>query len=199
LPLSKKAAVRIRTIVDYAGLIAFLGALVITRNFQLATWVLIIGSVLALAIGWLVERRLAPMPLLSGGAALVFGTLTLVLHDKAFVKMKMTFVDAALAITLIAGFVARRNPLKAIMGESLRLPDEAWRALTIRYAIFFAACAAANEVVWRTQSDSTWGLFRLAALGAAIVFSFAQAPFLMKHLHDEGEAPAVLEPPDAGF
>jgi intracellular septation protein len=186
-------------IVDYAALLAFVGAILITHDFQRATWVLIVVSITALGVGWLVERRLAPIPLLTGGAALVFGTLTLVFHDKSFVKMKMTFVDGALAAALLWGYLSKRNPLKSLMGANLVLPDEAWRTLTIRYALFFIACAIANEAVWRTQSDARWGLFRIAAMGAALVFSIAQTPYLMKHLVTPSEEPPVLEPPDAGF
>ncbi len=199
MALSKKAAVWVRTAVDYASLLAFVGVLIITRDFQRATWVLMGTSAAALAVGWAVERRLAPIPLLTGGSALVFGTLTLVFHDKSILKMKMTFVDAVLALLLFAGFLARRNPLKSLMGDNLVLPDEAWRTLTVRYALFFLASAIANELVWRTQSDARWGLFRIAAVGAAVIFSLAQTPYLMKHMAQPSDEPAALEPPDAGF
>ncbi|HWA60311.1 MAG TPA: septation protein IspZ [Caulobacteraceae bacterium] len=188
----------IRMAVDYAAPIAFVGALLVTRNFQTATWVLVAGSFAALAIGFAVERRLAPLPLFAGLSALVFGGLTLIFHDPKFVKMKLTFIDSALAAGLIGGLMTGRNPLKSLLGDAFHLPDGAWRVLTIRYALFFAACAVANEAVWRTQSDARWGIFRLVLLGAALVFSFAQTPFLMKHgaFAEDAEAP---EPPDPGF
>ena len=199
MALSQKTAGQVRTVVDYASLLAFVGTIVITHDFQRATWVLVATSAAALLLGWAVERRLAPMPLLTGASALVFGTLTLVFHDKSFVKMKMTFVDSALAAALLAGYVSRRNPLKALMGEAISLPDEAWRTLTVRYALFFLASAAANELVWRTQSDARWALFRIAAVAAAVVFSLAQTPFLMKRLSSAEASPPVLEPPETGL
>jgi intracellular septation protein len=199
LALSKQTTVWIRTGVDYASLLAFVGTLIITHDFQRATWVLMGTSVVALAVGWITERRLAPIPLLTGVSALVFGTLTLVFHDKSFVKMKMTFVDATLAIVLFIGFFIKRNPLKALIGDNLTLPDEAWRILSVRYALFFTASAMCNEAVWRTQSDARWGLFRIAAVVAAVIFSLTQAPFLMKHMTPPPEEPPVLDPPDAGF
>ena len=194
----------VRVAVDYAAPVAFLATLLIASRmklaepFQLATWVLVGASALALSIGYAVERRLAPLPLFAGLAALVFGGLTLIFHDKSFVKMKLTFVDSALAIGLIGGLLAGRNPLKSLFGEAFQLDDGAWRMLTIRYAGFFIVCAAVNEYVWRTQSDATWGIFRLCLLGAALLFSVAQTPFLMKHAIAPEEAPAA-EPPDAGF
>src|SRR6201999_1301600 len=109
----------VRMGVDYVAVIAFLAVVIVLRNFQLATWVLVVASALALLVGWIVERRLAPLPLYSGLMALVFGTLTLVFHDPRFVKMKMTFVDASLAVAMFAGLFMGKNPLKALMGEAL--------------------------------------------------------------------------------
>jgi intracellular septation protein len=197
--MTKKAQIWMRTAVDYACPLAFLATLLITRDFQRATWVLVGASAAALLVGWLVERRLAPIPLLAGVAALVFGTLTLVLHNSAFVKMKMTFVDGFLAAALLGGLAIERNPLKAMIGDSLSLPDAAWRTLTIRYAVFFISCALANELVWRTQNDARWAMFRVGVLVATVLFSFAQTPFLMKHIQGADEDAVTLEPPDPGF
>ena len=199
-PQSRKPnAAWVRTAVDCAAPIAFVSALLITHNFQLATAVLVGTSAFALLVGWLVERRLAPLPLMAGLAAAVFGGLTLIFHDSSFVKMKLTVVDGVLAGVLFFGSRAGKNPLKVLLGEVVRLPDFAWKALTIRYAAFFLVCAAANEAVWRTQSDERWGVFRLILLGAALVFSAFQAPFLMKHMFDEETESQPRTPPDAGF
>lgn len=188
----------VRTIVDYAAALAFLGTVLVTRNFQLATWVLVGASAVALTVGWIAERRLAPLPLFSGVLALIFGTLTLIFHDPAFVKMKMTVVDLLLAVFLVAGLWTKKHPLKVLVGDALVMPDAAWRTLTVRYAAFFFACAVINEIVWRTQTDATWAVWRLAAMGAAVAFSLTQTPFLMKHLQDPQDA-ETPEPPEAGF
>ena len=199
MALSQKHAAWIRSGVDYGSLLAFLGTLLITHDFMKATVVLVVTSVAALAVGLAVERRVAPLPLLTGGAALIFGTLTLVFHDKSFVKMKLTFVDGFLTVLLFGGVMLRRNPLKSLLGSSLHLPDDCWRTLSIRYGIFFLLCAVANEFVWRTQTDARWGIFRLAVFGAALVFSLAQTPYLMKHMIQPADQEPALEPPDAGF
>lgn len=188
----------LRTGVDYAAPVLFVATLLISRDFQRATWVLVAASAVALAVGWAVERRLAPLPLFAGLAALIFGALTLVFHDKSFVKMKLTFVDGALGLAMFGGMALGKNPLKALLGEAVRLPDAAWRTLTIRYGVFFLACAVCNEAVWRTQSDARWGVFRLILLAAALVFSGFQAPFMMRHMQ-QGAGEPTPEPPDPGF
>jgi intracellular septation protein len=178
--------------VDYFALAAFLtGYFASHRNLQQATWALVAGSALALAVGFVVERRLAVFPAIAGGAALVFGGLTLFFHDPRFLKVKPTVMNLVFAAVMFGGLALRKHPLKLLLGEAFEMPDEAWRALTLRYGVFFAALALLNEFVWRTQSDSVWVLFRFPGLMVlTVIFSFTQAPFLMKYLKG-----AELPPP----
>jgi intracellular septation protein len=188
----------VRIGVDFVPVLAFAGVWITTHDYQPATWTLMVASVIALAIGYAVERKLAPLPLLAGGFALVFGTLALVLHDKNLIKMKLTVYDGGLAAACFISLLTKANPLKWMMGDKISLPDSAWRTLMIRYAVFFAASAVANEAVWRTQSDSAWAIFRVVLLIAAVIFSLAQTPFFMKHMQ-QAQGAAPTEPPDPGF
>ena len=196
--MAKSNARWIRTAVDYGAPIAFAIAFFASgRDFMLATWVLVGASVLALLLGFIVERRIAPLPLLAGGFALVFGGLTLWFDDPMFVKIKVTVVNLIFASLLLGGVLMGKNPVKALLGESLAMDDDAWKNLTIRYGLYFIVVAIANEYVWRTQSDDTWVAFRIALLPAALLFSVAQAPFLMRNMKKSDDASA--EPPDPGF
>jgi intracellular septation protein len=194
----KKTAAWVRTAVDYGAPVAFAVAYFATKNFQTATWVLVVASALALAIGYAVERRVALLPLFSGVMALIFGTLGLVFHSDVFVKIKVTVVNGALAAFMIGGVLTNRAPLKALMGEALHLPDAAWRTLTLRYGGYFAFAAIANEIVRLTQTTDMWVKFRVGLLPLAILFSLSQVPFMMKHIAKADDA-KTPEPPDAGF
>jgi len=181
-PLSDKTRALIRSGVDYAGPLAFLVGYLVTRDMLKATWALVAASALALAVGYWAERRIAPMPLIAGLAALIFGGLTLYFHDPRFVKIKPTVINALLGLTMLGGLVLGRNPLKALMGEALKLPDEAWRTLTLRYGLFFLCVAVLNEAVWRTQPETVWVWFRMPGLLLlSLVFSLTQLPLMMKH------------------
>ena len=108
------------------------------------------------------------MPLLAGLTGPGVRDLTLVFHDKSFVKMKLTFVDGVLAALLLGGLIpGQAQPAEgADRAQALVLPDpEAWRTLSIRYALFFFASAVANEIARRQLSSEHWGMFRFAALG----------------------------------
>lgn len=181
--------------VDYFALAAFLiGYFVTGKDLQQATWALVAGSAIALVVGVVVERRLAPFPAITGGAALLFGGLTLVFHDARFLKMKPTVMNLVFAGVMFGGLAMRKHPLKLLLGEAFEMPDPAWRKLTLRYGVFFTALAVANEVIWRTQSEQTWVLFRFPGLMAVtLVFSLTQAPFLMKYMKVEELPPPPVE------
>lgn len=188
-----KAAGLVRMVVDYGGLAVFLATYAVTRDMIVATGGLVVGSAVSLAVGLVVERRLAPLPLFAGLAALIFGGLTLVFHDPRFVKIKPTVINVALGAAMLIGAAMGKNPLKALFGGALTLSPPGWRRLTIRYGVFFLTMAALNEAVWRTQPDSVWVIFRFPGLQLlSVAFALTQVPMMMKDMK-AAEAAAELE------
>ena len=181
----------VRWFVDYAGLVIFLITLVATRSAVTASWAIVGGSVLALLVGLAFERRVAPMPLMTAVLGLIFGGLTIFFHDERFIKVKPTILYTVFGLFLITGALRGKNPLKVLMGDAFHLPDPVVRTLTLRYALFFFALAAANEAVWRTQSTIAWGFFKFPGVPILIfIFALTQAPLMMKHMPDEPSADA---------
>jgi len=167
--------------IDWVGPAAFLGAYLLHHNILAATWALVAGSVVALIVGFAVQRRVAPLPLIWGLAALVFGVLTLVFHDPRIIKMKTTIIDTVLGVGMLGGLALGHSPIRMLMGDSIVLPEAAWRKLTLRFGLFFLVMAVANEVVWRTQSEVVWVAFRFPGLPIiALLFASTQIPLMMK-------------------
>jgi intracellular septation protein len=184
----------VRWFVDYAGLVVFLITLVATHSAVTASWAIVGGSILALLVGLVFERRLAPMPLVTAVLGVIFGGLTIFFHDERFIKIKPTILYTAFGLFLITGALRGKNPLKVLMGDAFHLPDPVVRTLTLRYALFFFALAIANEAVWRTQSTLTWGFFKFPGTPILIfLFALSQAPLMMKHMPDD--EPADAKPP----
>jgi len=172
----------VRGVVDYGGLVAFLAVYLLTKDILKANWTLAGTSALAVIVGLVMERRIAPMPLLTGIAAALFATLAMRFHDTRFVKIQPTAIDTLLGAVMLGGAAMKRNPLRALLGSALHMDDTAWRILMIRYGVFFLVEAGLNEIFWRTQPEATWVVWhRPFFLVLSLAFSLAQVPFLMKH------------------
>ena len=203
---TEKPSSSIRQAVDFGALVAFMAAYAVNRFVRglegqealvQATWVLVGASALALIVGYVTEKRLAPLPLITGGFALVFGVLTLVFHDPDLLKIKLTIQNGLLAIVLLGSLPLGRYPFKYLLGDAIKITDKGWRGLTLRYGLYFAAVAIVNETVWRTQSDDTWVAFRGGLWIASAAFGIWQVFYIMKHLIKD-ETPEPVSP-DTGL
>lgn len=187
--MSPKLRNGVRYFVDYFPLAAFLAAYFLSgRSITMATWAIVAGSAVALLVGLILERRLAPLPLIAGGAALVFGGASLFFHDPRILKIKPTVMNGLFAVLLLGGLALGRNPLKLLFADTLEMPPSAWRQFTLNYASLFAGLAILNELIWRTQPESIWVLYRFPGMMLlTVLFSVAHAPFLMRHMKVESE------------
>jgi|SRR5437868_3981108 len=146
------------------------------------TGIFMAATAIALLLSWLLTRKLAVMPLISAGFVAVFGILTLWLHDDTFIKVKVTLINALFGALLLGGLFFGQTFLKYVMGEAIKMTEEGWRALTIRWGIFFLCVAVVNEVVWRMVTTDTWVNFKVALLPVTLVFALSQAPMMTKHM-----------------
>lgn len=159
-------------------------------GIYVATGVFMVATFAALALMWVLARRIAVMPLVSAAVVLVFGTLTLWLQDDHFIKLKPTFVNAAFGVALLGGMALKKPLLPYVFDGMVTLTDEGWRVLTIRWGVFFLVMAVANEVVWRMFSTDTWVAFKtFGYLPLTIVFAMAQAPLMARY--ELKDAPAA--------
>jgi intracellular septation protein len=154
-----------------------------------ATGAFMIATVIALAAGWRLERKLPVMPLVSGIFVLVFGGLTLVLADETFIKLKPTLVNCLFAAILFGGLLFGKSLLKPLFGAAVQLTDRGWRILTLRWAVFFIVLAILNEVVWRSFSTDFWVSFKLfGIMPLTFIFAAAQTPLFLREQIPEDEA-----------
>jgi intracellular septation protein len=147
-----------------------------------ATGVFMAAIVIALIVSYALTRRLPIMALVSAVIVMVFGGLTLVLHDETFIKVKPTIIYSLFAFTLMFGFLFRKPLLEIVFDSMFSLTEEGWRKLTARWMAFFFAMAVLNEIVWRTQTTDVWVSFKLfGAVPLTFVFAALQYPLLMKY------------------
>jgi intracellular septation protein len=142
----------------------------------------VVATLAALVASKMLLGRIPTMPLVSGFFVIVFGGLTIWLHDDLFIKMKPTIVNTLFAAVLFGGLAMGRSWLKYLFGEAFRLTETGWRMLTFRWACFFVLLAILNEIVWRNFSTEFWISFKLLGiLPLTMIFAIAQIGLLKKH------------------
>jgi intracellular septation protein len=150
--------------------------------------------VAAMIASYVVVRHVPMMAIVTAVIVLVFGTLTLVLHDETFIKVKPTIIYGLFAAILGGGLLFGRSFIAILFNQMFNLTPKGWRILTMRWALFFLGMAALNEVIWRTQSTDFWVAFKaFGAVPLTMVFAISQMP-VIKRYHLE---PATLEASEA--
>lgn len=177
---------------DLGPLLVFFAANALFNIFT-ATAVFMGAVLAAIAIGIVLERKISPVPLVTGALVLVFGGLTLWLSNDIFIKIKPTILYVMFAVVLLGGLRFGRLFIKFMLGQTLQLPEGAWRTLTWRWSLFFLVLAVTNEIVWRNVSTGTWVAFKVwGVFPLTLLFAMAQTPFISRHQIETDESPASL-------
>ena len=152
------------------------------------TAVFMVAIVVALGISYAMTRHWPIMPVVSAVIVLVFGGLTLFLHDETFIKVKPTIIYALFGGALLGGYFFDKPLLEIVFDSVFHITDEGWRKLTLRWAAFFLFLAVLNEVVWRTQSTDFWVNAKVFGfMPLTFIFGALQVPLLMKYAVEPAE------------
>ena len=157
-----------------------------------ATGAFMVAVLAALAISYVMTRHIAVMPVVTAVIVLIFGGLTLVLHDELFIKLKPTIIYVLFGGTLVGGMLFGKPLLGIVFDSVFHLREEGWRKLTWRWAFFFFALAILNEIVWRTQTTDVWVSFKLfGVVPLTFLFAALQYPLLSKYSVDKNPDKAM--------
>jgi intracellular septation protein len=186
-PEKKKLDPILKLVLDIGPLVLFFAA---NARFGIyaATGAFMAAVLIALAVSYVLTRHVAIMPVVTAAIVLIFGGLTLILHNDEFIKLKPTIIYVLFGGTLFAGLALDKPFLSILFDQLFHLTDEGWRKLTWRWALFFLALAILNEIVWRTQTTDFWVAFKLfGVVPLTFVFGALQYPLITKYHPDAGK------------
>jgi intracellular septation protein len=168
-------------LVDLLPVIAFFVAYKMA-GIYVATAVLIVGVLLQTAVSWIRFRKVSPMLLTSALLVLVFGGLTLLIHDATFIKWKPSIVNWLFAgAFLVSQYMRGPTIVQRMLGENVVLDDASWRRLNFMWVAFFLVAGTLNIFVAYRYDEATWVNFKLFGLmGLTLVFALAQGVWISR-------------------
>lgn len=153
-----------------------------------ATIYMVITTLIALAFSYALTRKISMVALTSAIVLAIFGGLTVIFKDDTFIKIKPTIINLLFAAILFYGYLTKKALLSYLLGEQLKMRDEAWLILSLRWAIFFIFLAALNEIIWRSTSNDFWVQFKVfGMMPLSILFTLSQVPYMMREVKKEEE------------
>jgi intracellular septation protein len=159
------------------------------RGIYFATAAFMIATVITLGISYYLIRRFPVMPIVTAVIVMVFGALTLWLHNDTFIKLKPTIIYVMFAVVLLAGLATGRPLFQMVLDGAIHLKQEGWKKLTLNWSLFFLVMAAINEFVWRSFTTDQWVAFKtFGFLPLTLVFALSQAPIMAKYAAKDPDA-----------
>jgi len=180
-----------KILIDFFPILLFFGTFKV-YDIYVGTAVLMAATVVQMALIYRIDHKLSTMHKATLALVLVFGALTLALHDERFIKWKPTVLYAAIAMALaIAAWGYQKNFLKMMLGSQLTLPEPVWmrlNAIWVGYCVFMAAI---NAYVAAFFSTEAWVDFKLWGYIFPLLFIVGQGFYVARYLGtDKPETPA---------
>jgi intracellular septation protein len=146
-----------------------------------ATATLMACMPLLLLVDWVRTRRVSGMHALSTVLVLVFGSVTLLLHDPRFLMAKPSILLGVMALVFLSSERLGTEPLaqrllEQAVPEGTTLARSAWLRFNREWVAALVLLAAANLVVAHYASERAWVYFKVVGLTLApVLVTVAQA------------------------
>lgn len=117
-------------------------------GIYVATGMAIAAAFLQVGWSWLRHRKVEKMHLATLGLLVVFGGLTIALHDPIFVMWKPTVVNWLFALVFLGTQLIGGKPLvERMMSHAVTVPPGIWHRLNLAWVLFFVVSGLANLYV----------------------------------------------------
>ena len=158
-------------------------------DIYVATAVAIAAGVAQVAWSRWRHGKVQTMHWITLGLLVVFGGMTLLLHDPTFIKWKPTVVNWLFAVAFLgSGLFMERNILQRSMDHAVTLPGPIWTRLNLAWVLFFILMGVANLYVAYNYAEATWVNFKLfGMMGLTVLFLLGQGVYLSRHLQEQDQ------------
>ncbi len=184
----------VKLLCDYLPLIVFFTIFKLAKTpnpLITATIFMLIATAITLSVSYVLTKNIPNIALFSAIILAVFGGMTIILQDELFIKLKPTIINSIFALILLYGYFAKKPLLGYLLGQQLKISNQAWLTLSLRWALFFIFLAFVNEFIWRSFDTDFWVKFKVfGMMPITLIFTISQAPFMInevkKYDQDQG-------------
>jgi len=160
-------------LIEWLPLLAFF-VVFKTVDIYWATATLMLGCLIQMYVHRYRTGKFKTLHVATVAVVLVLGGATLLLHDKRFIQLKPTILLGATALAFLgSSFIGRqplaRRMLERVFSEPLRVTTQAWHALNLLWAGWFALLAAANLYIAHNFAEAVWVNFKVFGITAAMI------------------------------
>ncbi|MCF7831371.1 MAG: septation protein IspZ [Candidatus Pacebacteria bacterium] len=160
-------------VVEFGPLVLFL-VMFEFFNFQVATIILVVTTVVVMVSGYVVQKRIALFPLFASGSVVVFGLATIFLKDANFIIIKDSLFYGIFGSIIIVSLLMNRLVLKDLFFKLFAISDRGWKIVSWRWGIFMILLAVSNEIFRIGFSEEIWVRYKTYALFVLFIFSAYQ-------------------------
>lgn len=181
-------------LIDFFPILLFVAAYK-WADIYVGTAVLMVATILQTGLLYRLHGQLQTMQKVTLVLVLVFGALTLLLHDERFIKWKPTVLYTSMAIVLaVALWVWKKNFLQILLGTQISLPGGVWDRLTVVWVVYFIFMAALNGYVAANYTTEEWVNFKIWGYIFPVIFIVGQGIYISRHLKDTDNRTSVDQP-----
>ncbi len=175
---------------DFIPLVLFFIAFKTLGIFP-ATMVLIGATVVVYGGLWMATRELERNQIITVVVTLLFGGVTLALHDVTYLKWKAPIINWIFALVFLGShFVGDKVIIERMLGHAITVPTAIWKKLNIAWVLFFIFAGAINLYV-AFRWDAYWVDFKVfGSLGMTLAFVIAQTIYLSRYMKQPENPPA---------
>ncbi|MAZ40034.1 MAG: septation protein A [Legionellales bacterium] len=155
------------------------------QNIFYATAVIIPVTILQVALYWFKNKTVDKVLLINCLLVTLFGSITLLLHQEIYIKLKVTAISWLYGLVLLGSQPFKKKLLQIYMEQHIKLPQKIWSHVNLMCAFYFIVVGAVNLYVLANYSTEVWVKFKVfGVLSLSVVFYLGLSLYLAKYMED---------------
>lgn len=143
-------------------------------NFMTSVAILVGAMVVTLIASVRLYKKIALFPLFASLTVIIFGALTVFLHNPQYIIFKDTLYFGGFGLIILIPLFFGKLVLKSLFISIFAITDRGWKVVSIRWAVAMLLIAGTNEWARVYFTPEQWVTYKFIILVLLMVFSVWQ-------------------------